>query len=438
MVTFAQAQERAERWVNASVTGDARRAVVVREFDLGFVAWAEGPSGHPTGGRLVIARDSGETTLWPALPVDGVIDAYLARYGDVPAAPEPEQEPPAVDLEATSFLLTPPQWLQDAADRAGIPDHRPAAEPAEPVAAPAPQRPVGAGLRPEDVAEPFEPEPFEPEPAEAEPAEAEGAEAEGSEAEPVAPEPAEAEPAAAAGRPVDPFAVLNPEDGSGAGGSAAAEPPAAPATGGGSPWDATDTSGTGADDASMPPPATVFSTPAVSAPAPAAGPEPADLADAEARTAIMPARGELPATAVHPAVPERQTPAPTPPPPPGPPPTARATGAADIAEADTAKASAAPRSPQTGGDSSYVPTQMVSAVDLKRQSQAAKRDTPPPPPPPVGTSGGDGVHHAATMLAHATPPPGPAGSGVSPNRSRHIRPSSAIDRANCGSEELTN
>ncbi|NJP68589.1 hypothetical protein HCJ92_20395, partial [Streptomyces sp. ventii] len=125
MVTFAQAQERAERWVNASVAPDARRAVVVREFDLGFVAWAEGPAGHPTGGRLVIARDSGETTLWPALPVDDVIDAYLARYVDVPEAPEPEQEPPAIDLEATSFLLTPPQWLQEAADRAGIPDNRP-------------------------------------------------------------------------------------------------------------------------------------------------------------------------------------------------------------------------------------------------------------------------------------------------------------------------
>ncbi|NJQ06693.1 SUKH-4 family immunity protein [Streptomyces lonarensis] len=400
MVTFAQAQERAERWVNASVAADARRAVVVREFDLGFVAWAEGPAGHPTGGRLVIARDSGETTLWPGLPVDAVIDAYLARYGDVPAAPEPEQEPPAVDLEATSFLLTPPQWLQEAADRAGIPDNRPGtpadSAPTDDTADGAPEAadaadaadaPVGAhgtpgaGLRPEDVPEH------------------------------VGPEDDESQPAESAGQPVDPFAVLNPQ--------AEAEPGAAPGTRaapggtpGGSPWDATDTSGTGSDDASMPPPATVFSTPVVNQPDSPAGPEGADLADAEARTAIMPARGELPATAVHQAVPGRQTP--TPPPPPGPPPSARATGAADIAEADTAKASAASRDPQTGGDSSYVPTQMVSAVDLKRQSQAAKRDTPPPPPPPVGTGGGDGVHHAATMLAHATPPPGPAGSTPPP------------------------
>ncbi|RKN52491.1 hypothetical protein D7231_35200, partial [Streptomyces klenkii] len=70
MVTFAQAQERAERWVNGSpvpVEGAPVREVRVREFDLGFVAWAEDAAGAPAGGgKLVIARDSGDTTLWPA------------------------------------------------------------------------------------------------------------------------------------------------------------------------------------------------------------------------------------------------------------------------------------------------------------------------------------------------------------------------------------
>jgi hypothetical protein len=121
MVTFAQAQERAERWVNGAAGPGRQREVRVREFDLGFVAWAEETSGAPSGGgHLVIARDSGDTTLWPALPVGEVIAAYEAEYGSPAGAPAPPQQAQSVDLEATSFLLTPPQWLQDAADRAGI------------------------------------------------------------------------------------------------------------------------------------------------------------------------------------------------------------------------------------------------------------------------------------------------------------------------------
>src|SRR5688572_6548535 len=100
MVTFAQAQERADRWVNGGgeVAGGAQ----------------------VSGGRLVIARDSGDTTLWPALPVGEMIRRYEEAYGTGPAASADEgaAEPQRVDLEATSFLLTPPQWLQEAADRA--------------------------------------------------------------------------------------------------------------------------------------------------------------------------------------------------------------------------------------------------------------------------------------------------------------------------------
>ncbi|MFI9203411.1 SUKH-4 family immunity protein [Streptomyces sp. NPDC053048] len=130
MVTFAQAQERAERWINGDVPAYLQREVRVREFDLGFVAWAEDREDGPTGDggrvRLVIARDSGETTLWPGLPVGEVIRRYEEEYGSVDE-PEPEADPAPpkrLDLNATSFLLSPPEWLQEAADAMGIPDRR--------------------------------------------------------------------------------------------------------------------------------------------------------------------------------------------------------------------------------------------------------------------------------------------------------------------------
>ncbi|MCI4143173.1 hypothetical protein MRQ88_15000 [Streptomyces sp. MMS20-AI2-20] len=129
MVTFAQAQERAEEWVNGDVPAYQHREVRVREFGLGFVVWAEdradGPRSDGGGQRLVIARDSGEATLWPSLPVGEVIRRYEEEYGrDETAAEEPAPAPARVDLNQTSFLLSPPEWLQEAADRLGIPDRR--------------------------------------------------------------------------------------------------------------------------------------------------------------------------------------------------------------------------------------------------------------------------------------------------------------------------
>src|SRR5690606_11419048 len=100
MVTFAQAQERAEEWINGDVPSYQHREVRAREFGPGFVVWAEDRADGPRAGgatqRLVIARDSGEATAPPA----------------------------RVDLNQTSFLLSPPEWLQEAADRMGIPDRR--------------------------------------------------------------------------------------------------------------------------------------------------------------------------------------------------------------------------------------------------------------------------------------------------------------------------
>ncbi|MFC9432033.1 hypothetical protein ACFTZC_41280, partial [Streptomyces sp. NPDC056987] len=130
VVTFAQAQERAEDWVNGDVPGYQHREVRVREFDLGFVVWAEDRENGPTsdGGRqrLVIARDSGEATLWPGLPVGEVIRRYEEEYGTrgEPQAAAAPEAPARIDLNQTSFLLTPPEWLQDAADKMGIPDRR--------------------------------------------------------------------------------------------------------------------------------------------------------------------------------------------------------------------------------------------------------------------------------------------------------------------------
>ncbi|WP_328748039.1 SUKH-4 family immunity protein [Streptomyces sp. NBC_00285] len=127
MVTFAQAQERAEEWINGDVPSYQHREVRVREFGLGFVVWAEdraeGPRSDGGAQRLVIARDSGEATLWPSLPVGEVIRRYEEEYGreDGPEDAGPGGAAAArVDLNQTSFLLSPPEWLQDAADKLGI------------------------------------------------------------------------------------------------------------------------------------------------------------------------------------------------------------------------------------------------------------------------------------------------------------------------------
>lgn len=152
MVTFAQAQERAEEWINGDVPAYQHREVRVREFGLGFVVWAEDRAAAPVSGggrqRLVIARDSGEVTLWPGLPVGEVIRRYEEEYGAA-AAPVAEASVPTprIDSEQTSFMLSPPEWLQEAADRAGIPPATPAPAPvaaAEPVVPAAPAAPAPA------------------------------------------------------------------------------------------------------------------------------------------------------------------------------------------------------------------------------------------------------------------------------------------------------
>ncbi|MFF4818517.1 SUKH-4 family immunity protein [Kitasatospora sp. NPDC001309] len=177
MVTYAQAQELAEEWVNGGVPHGQQREVRVREFDLGFVCWAVSPAdtaGGPGAGadggagaggaRLVIARDSGASTLWPALPVNEVVRQFEEVYGrPVAANPAGAAKPAPGPVEATSFLLSPPQWLQEAGAAAiaaeaeklagaaaPAPTPAPAAAPV-PVAAPAPADVPPAPLPPAPV-----------------------------------------------------------------------------------------------------------------------------------------------------------------------------------------------------------------------------------------------------------------------------------------------
>lgn len=396
MVTFAQAQERADAWINADLPAYQHREVQVREFDLGFVVWAEDRAGGPVsdGGRqrLVIARDSGDTTLWPGLPVGEVIRRYEEEYGRAGQADEPPAPPRSNDLEQTSFLLSPPEWLQEAADKLGIPDHR--AESAGTGGGSG----TGTGT--------------------------------GVPAAPPAPQPP-AEPAPPGGTP-----------GGGTPWPAAAQVDGASAEA--TPWAGTDTSEAD-DDRAVPAPATVFAPPLSGddderTPPPGVSPE--------AKTALISGGSALPSTAVVPAqdipaAPPAGAPsAPAAPPAPEPgrsvPP-----GAEDIADAATSKAQAAPRGPRNtgatpppppgppgapgaqggaesqGGGAAYLPTQLASQLPESAASGTSGGPGTPPPPAPPGAPGTPpgGVHHAATMLAGPNPgqggnvpqPPGPPG-----------------------------
>ncbi|MFD7839274.1 SUKH-4 family immunity protein [Streptomyces sp. NPDC059761] len=374
MVTFAQAQERAEEWINGDVPAYQHREVRVREFGLGFVVWAEDRAAGPVSGggrqRLVIARDSGEVTLWPGLPVGEVIRRYEEEYGAA-AAPVAEASVPTprIDSEQTSFMLSPPEWLQEAADRAGIP----------PAPAPVPT----------------------PAPAAAEPVPA---------PEPAAPAPAPLPAPAPAPVPVEAVPLRR-------------EVPYEPTANDGVPTGATPWAGTdvhpGADDVSVPLPATVFAPPLSGSDledmAPPSG------ASSEAKTALIPGGSRLPKTAIAPALDLGRD----------------AGGGSDsgsIADAPTSKAQfsrpgAAPATPPgppgaPGGGLDHAAT-MLAGPAVTGQPPAPPgppgapgAGQPPAPPGPPGAPGslGRGLDHAATMLAgpavtgQPPAPPGPPGA----------------------------
>ncbi|WP_310727187.1 SUKH-4 family immunity protein [Streptomyces sp. N2A] len=420
MVTFAQAQERAERWVNGEVPAELHREVRVREFDLGFVAWAEDREGGAAaeGGRarMVIARDSGETTLWPGLPVGEVIRRYEEEYGSPVDGGYGAAEPPPqrIDLEATSFLLTPPEWLQEAADAIGIPDRSGGAGAAG-----------GAGSA------------------------GEGA---GAGSGPVAPSV--------------PQQAATPQQ------SAMPAPAPAPAPAAGAvddtPWAAADTthSDAGAGDRSVGLPATVFAPPLAGCDEEDAPVAP--RARPDAKTELLQGGSQLPRTQVAPALdlpsgqaggpggaslppmpaappavpglpdlppPSGSPVADVPPPPgvagPGAPGPATPPPAPQSAEAPAAGAGGAAAGASGGPAGGYVPTQLVSQLDADGLDLSAV-DGPGDGPgggdaggsggagaPGAGGPGG-GVHAAATMLADGASlqdlvgAGGPAGAGAGP------------------------
>ncbi|MER6845602.1 SUKH-4 family immunity protein [Streptomyces platensis] len=354
MVTFAQAQERAERWVNGEVPAALHREVRVREFDLGFVAWAEDRDGGPAtdGGRarLVIARDSGETTLWPGLPVGEVIRRYEEEYGAAVDGGAAEAPPQRIDLEATSFLLTPPEWLQEAADARGVPEQR------------------GAGGEQAAAVPPAAP----------------------------APTPGPAVSASDAWAEVS----VNGTDGVAAqsGAQTAETGPGAGAAGVPTPWaDADTTSGAGGEDRSVGLPATVFAPPLAGFDEEDDAPS-APRARPEAKTELLHGGSQLPRTQVAPALdpPEDGTrPGAGPLPPPMPPAPPVAAPAPDLPPPSGPPVTDVPPPPGVGTPA------------------AAGPGVPPPAPPPAPPVGG-GVHAAATMLADGSALPGNAAAGPPP------------------------
>ncbi|MFD6941028.1 SUKH-4 family immunity protein [Streptomyces goshikiensis] len=410
MVTFAQAQERAEEWINADVPAYQHREVRVREFGLGFVLWAEDRAAGPVSGggrqRLVIARDSGEVTLWPGLPVGEVIRRYEEEYG-VAAAPAAEASVPTprIDAEQTSFMLSPPEWLQEAADRAGIPRAVPSSSSSS----------GGASSG--------------------------GAAA----AAPAAAEAAPSSEAPAQVAPAEPVPLRR-------GGEVPYEPTAndgVPA--GATPWAGTDVN-SGGDDASVPLPATVFAPPLSGS----------DLEDApssgiaaEAKTTLMAGGSRLPETAIAPAVavgsadiadaptgkatvnrPGAPAVPPTPPGPPTPPPGPAGSPGGGLDHAATMLAGPGvvpqppgppgppgapappgpPGAPGSLGRGLDHAATMLAGPSVVQPPGAPGAPTPPGPPGAPGAPGG-GAHHAATMLAGpgvVPQPPGPPGAPTPP------------------------
>ncbi|MFF8674344.1 SUKH-4 family immunity protein [Streptomyces sp. NPDC015242] len=379
MVTFAQAQERAEEWINGDVPSYQHREVRVREFDLGFVVWAEdradGPRSDGGAQRLVIARDSGEATLWPGLPVGEVIRRYEEEYGRSDAADEPAPAPARVDLNQTSFLLTPPEWLQDAADKLGIPDRRTATS--------------GGGGASEgaSVGAPGSASVGAP----------------GREGAPAAPDSGASWPAAGgsdAGVASDASGV--PEVPGAPDAPAVPAGPAAPgAPAGATPWAGTDTNGDAGDDRSVPLPATVFAPPLSESDG---GTPPSTTPDA--KTALMAGGSQLPPTALSPAVDDPNAPG------------AAAAEGPGYGHAPGAAASGGPGTPPGGvpHGSALPPTQGGppygypqgpggAGVPGGSSGPAGPAGVPQPPAGPgaAAPSAGD---IADAVTSKATPPPG--------------------------------
>ncbi|MFF4035749.1 SUKH-4 family immunity protein [Streptomyces sviceus] len=399
MVTFAQAQERAEEWINGDVPSYQHREVRVREFDLGFVVWAEdraeGPRSDGGAQRLVIARDSGEATLWPSLPVGEVIRRYEEEYGREDGAGDAGAAAGGaaasrVDLNQTSFLLTPPEWLQDAADKLGI---------AGAGAAPGvPARPwTGADTNGgEDLSVALPDTVFSAPVNDGDGTEEAAGLSSASSASEIV-EVSEASEIAEVSEPLDSRTARIPRGGGSSSGVREEEGAQGGAPSGGSPYGYPQAPGPAASPAPPPPGgssygypqgaggsgAGVSGVPAAPRPAPSAG----DIADVATSRLAPPSRGA-------------QAGGPTPPPPPGPP---GVPGAQPGGAPGGATPPPVPGAPGGG----YVPTQFVSAPGAP---QPPGRPSAPvaPTSPSSGASGGSGFPGAPGGPG-APQPPGPPG-----------------------------
>ncbi|MFF9475854.1 SUKH-4 family immunity protein [Streptomyces roseolus] len=432
MVTFAQAQERAEEWINGDLPPYQHQEVRVREFGLGFVVWAEAREGGPTSDRgrqrLVIARDSGEATLWPGLPVGEVIRRYEEEYGSVEeaAVSVPAAPPARIDLNQTSFLLSPPEWLQDAADKIGLPQRPNASqeERAESEGEPDAGEDVVPASGPEAVAV-----------SASGSVSSAGADASDGSEKPAAaiPLPSFDPPSASSSSSASSASSASSSSASSDGEYEPTAMDGVPTSAPTGPWVDANASSGGVEG--VPLPATVFAPPLSGADDEDA---PVPVVGADAPTALMQGGSALPKTAVAPRL-DPAAPAPpvapgaTPPPPAAPP---VVPGAGDIADAATSKATlppkkqtAAPVAPPpppgapgatSGGPApapAYVPTQLVPQTPAPGvpvgQAAPAGPGTPPPPAPPGPVTPPQPVHHAATMLAHPGQA-GPSGGNVPP------------------------
>ncbi|MFD8172840.1 SUKH-4 family immunity protein [Streptomyces sp. NPDC059709] len=417
MVTFAQAQERAEEWVNGELPAYQHREVRVREFDLGFVVWAEdradGPRSDGGAQRLVIARDSGEATLWPSLPVGEVIRRYEEEYGRPDEAEAPVAAPAArVDLNQTSFLLSPPEWLQEAADRIGIPDRRRGDQEGQDGggtggAGSAAGSGAGAGVG----------------------SGAGGGLPETRAGVPSAPSAsADASSGSGAGWP----AAGSGDSGAGAGASGASSgsgtpsaPSAPSAPAGATPWAGTDTNADAGEDRSVPLPQTVFAPPLSGVdddtPPPSTTPD--------AKTALMSGGSQLPPTALAPAIGDPNAPG-GPGAPAGPNTPGASAGAGTPPPAPptppAAQPSAGPGAPGQGAPgpgSPATPPQPLASNAGDLADAATSKATPPPrrgggpsTPPPPGAPGVPGARPGSTPAPSGTPAPGTPAGGYVPTQ----------------------
>lgn len=121
MITQAQAQATAARWLNPEGHQGPPREVAMQEFDLGWVVWAAPPPPEvdpQTGQRRppaeigaacgVVDRASGELTVWPSVPVDEVVRMYQQKHGaGTGAAPAAPAEPPVTGPGNTAVATYP-------------------------------------------------------------------------------------------------------------------------------------------------------------------------------------------------------------------------------------------------------------------------------------------------------------------------------------------